>query len=83
MSMFRKAGCQLKQASGKVGEIALKKLEMVLARNPWYSVLKNASDILNGCDADLPEGFNPVQFLCSSMFHFLQQMLKDPTLHSS
>ena len=33
---------------------------MVLARNPGYSVLKNVSDILNGCNADLPEGFNPV-----------------------
>ncbi|KAJ4430499.1 hypothetical protein ANN_22715 [Periplaneta americana] len=60
MSIFRKVECQLKQALGKVEEIVLKKLEMVLARNPGYSVLKCMSDILNVCDEDLPERFNSV-----------------------
>lgn len=61
MAVFNEAKCRLKKAGGNIAEIVLKKLQMVIDRNPGYTVLKSVSDIMNGCEADLPEGFNPVR----------------------
>ena len=43
----------------RLGKLFPKKLQMVLIKNPGYTVQKGVSDILSGCMAVLPKEFNP------------------------